>query len=126
MRHRPLVPRRVFLAHFARHAAIALGLVAVSLGIGILGYHGTEGLPWLDALLNASMILSGMGPVDPIESAGGKVFASLYALFSAIVFITTVGVLFTPVFFRLLHRFHLEIAAPEEQENGSGSKARRA
>ncbi len=122
MRHRPLPPRRVFLARFARHAAVALGIVAISLGIGVLGYHRTEQLPWLDALLNASMILSGMGPVDPIKSSGGKLFASLYALFSGIVFITTVGVLFAPVFFRLLHRFHLEIIAPEESNNITGAK----
>jgi len=126
MRHRPLPPRRAFLARFARHAAIALGIIIVSLGIGVLGYHGTEGLPWLDALLNASMILSGMGPVDPIRSAGGKLFASLYALFSGIVFITTVGVLFAPVFFRLLHRFHLEIVAPDDSNNTAGAKDRHA
>ena len=70
------------------------------------GYHQTEGLPWLDALLNASMILSGMGPVQELHTTAGKLFASFYALFSGVMFITLAGVLFAPVFHRFLHKFH--------------------
>lgn len=108
-RTRPLPHPRVFWRRFFQNAAIASGIIGGSLGIGIVGYHVTEGLPWLDALVNASMILSGMGPVDPLHHAAGKWFASFYALFSGVMFITTVGVLFAPVFHRYLHRFHLEI-----------------
>jgi hypothetical protein len=84
-------------------------IILFSLGIGVLGYHLTEGLPWLDALLNASMILGGMGPVDPIRTDAGKWFASFYALFSGMVLLVAAGVLIAPVFHRFLHRFHLEI-----------------
>lgn len=80
-----------------------------SLGLGVLGYHFAEGLEWLDALLNASMILFGMGPVAEIKSAAGKWFASFYAMFSGVAFITIVGVVFAPLFHRFLHKFHLEM-----------------
>lgn len=109
---------QVFWRRFLQNAAIAVGIIGSSLGIGIVGYHVTEGLPWLDALVNASMILSGMGPVDPLRHAAGKWFASFYALFSGVMFITTVGVLFAPVFHRYLHRFHLEIHEGPEAEGG--------
>lgn len=104
----PLLPRRDFLRRQLRYTGLAAGLLIVSLGIGVLGYHGFEGLPWLDALLNASMILGGMGPVDPLRTSGGKVFASLYALFSGVIFLVSVGVLLAPLVHRVLHRFHLE------------------
>ena len=80
----------------------------VALWIGVLGYHWLGGLHWLDALVNASMILGGMGPVDPIASVAGKWFASVYALFSGVAFLTSVGMLPRPALHRLLHRFHLE------------------
>lgn len=82
-------------------------MVFGALGIGVLGYHGTEGLPWLDALVNASMILGGMGPVNELHTNAGKLFASAYALFSGLVFVVAMGVLFVPVFHRFLHRFHI-------------------
>jgi len=85
-------------------------LVGVSLGIGMCGYHFLERLSWIDALYNASMILTGMGPADTLRTAAGKLFASGYALFSGVVFLTTAAVLFSPVFHRFLHRFHLEVA----------------
>jgi len=91
-----------------RHAAIAVGLVAGSLGIGILGYHAIGGLGWIDAIVNAAMILGGMGPVDGLTTTGGKLFAAAYALFAGIVFLIVVGVLFVPAIHRFLHRFHLE------------------
>ena len=84
------------------------GVVAVSLAIGTVGYHSLAGLDWIDALLNAAMILTGMGPVSPLSSPGAKVFASAYALFSGIVFLVSVGILVTPLLHRLMHRFHLE------------------
>ena len=108
-RHESLLPRRKFARRVARHACVAGMLIAGSLGLGILGYHVWGGLAWLDALVNASMILTGMGPVDPITSVAGKLFTSLYALFSGVAFLTIVAVLFAPVAHRFLHRFHLEL-----------------
>ena len=83
-------------------------LFMVSLGIGMAGYHAFEGLSWLDAFLNAAMILSGMGPVAPIQTTAGKLFAGCYALFSGLALITTLAVIVAPVFHRFLHRFHME------------------
>ena len=108
----PILPRGLFILRLARSASLALGIVTGALGLGILGYHVTEKLPWLDALLNASMILSGMGPVNNPITTAGKVFASAYALFSGIIFLTVSALLFGPVVHRFLHRFHLA----EEQE----------
>jgi hypothetical protein len=81
----------------------------IALGAGILGYHYTENLPWLDSLLNASMILGGMGPVNKLRTPGGKLFASFYALFSGLAFISIMAVLLAPFVHRFLHRFHLEV-----------------
>jgi ABC-type glycerol-3-phosphate transport system permease component len=108
-RHEALLPRRKFLARFLRSLFIASGVILCSLALGILGYHHFEHLSWLDSLLNAAMILSAMGPVTPLQTDAGKLFASLYALFSGVVFITVVGVLFAPLAHRFLHKFHLEI-----------------
>jgi len=87
---------------------IAMGMIAVALSIGISGYHWIAGFNWIDSLLEASMILGGMGPVNPLTTDGAKVFASLYALFSGLVFIGIMGVILTPAAHRLLHKFHLE------------------
>src|SRR5256885_9884835 len=92
-RSHPLLSRRAFLARMGRSGACALAVLSVCLAIGIAGYHFLEGLPWLDALLNASMILSGMGPVNPLKTACGKLFASFYALLSGVAFISTMGIL---------------------------------
>jgi len=105
----PLASRRIFMRRVGRYLALSASIIAGSLAIGILGYHFTEGLPWLDSLLNASMILGGMGPVDPVRTTAGKWFASFYALFSGMVLLVAVGVIIAPVFHRFLHRFHLEI-----------------
>ena len=83
-------------------------MIAVSLAIGICGYHWTASLTWLDALLNASMILGGMGPVDRLENASAKVFASVYAIFSGLMFISVMGVILAPVLHRIMHKFHLD------------------
>ncbi len=79
------------------------------------GYHGFERLPWLDAFLNAAMILSGMGPVAPIQTVAGKLFAGFYALFSGFALLTSAAVVFAPVFHRFLHKFHLEAESDEKK-----------
>lgn len=107
-RHEALLSPRKFIRRLALHGGVALGLVAISLGIGMFGYHVFEGLSWLDALVNASMLLGGMGPVDPLHTVAGKLFASFYALYSGLIFLIVAGVLVVPVFHRILHRFHLE------------------
>jgi hypothetical protein len=107
-RTQPLLTRHLFLLRMLRHGLLALCLVFVSLGIGVVGYHATEGLSWLDALLNASMILGGMGPVNELHSVLGKLFASAYALFSGVAFLVTVGILAAPLVHRLIHHLHLE------------------
>ena len=104
----PLLPMRRFAARMMAHLSVGLLVIAASLGLGVQGYHHFEHLPWLDALLNASMILGGMGPVDPVRTAGGKAFASFYALFSGVVFLVVVGLMMAPAAHRLLHRLHLE------------------
>ncbi len=104
----PLLPRPKFLRRVAKHGLIAIMIIAFSLGIGIVGYHCLVGLGWIDSTLNASMILGGMGPVDPIPNAAGKLFASAYALFSGIIFLVAVGVLGAPLIHRFLHKFHLD------------------
>lgn len=108
-RHQALIPLHKFGRRLAAYALVALGLVAVSLAIGAAGYHVFAGLPWIDSLLNAAMILTGMGPVDPMRTTAGKLFASAYALFSGVAFLTIVGLLLAPVVHRFLHHFHLEL-----------------
>jgi hypothetical protein len=105
----PLAPRDEFVRRVARFGLFAGGMILFSLLIGILGYHYFESLSWLDALLNASMILGGMGPVNPLQTNAGKLFASFYALYSGIILLASVGVLVTPIFHRFLHHFHLEL-----------------
>ncbi len=104
----PLLPRRRFYARVARSLGVSLIIVLVSLGIGMAGYHFLERLAWLDAFANAAMILSGMGPLGPIQTSAGKLFAGCYALFSGLAFITSIGVVFAPIFHRFIHKFHLE------------------
>ena len=113
-RIRGLRPRAEFYRHLARNAAVSGGLIAACLGVGVVGYHYVARLPWVDAILNASMILSAMGPVDPLRTTAAKLFASAYALFSGVAFITIIGVLLAPIVRRSLHRFHLELAAEDD------------
>jgi hypothetical protein len=108
------VSRMKFFVRVIRHGLFALGAVFVALVIGVLGYHGFEGIPWIDATLNASMILGGMGPVDTLHTVGGKLFASAYALFSGVLFIGIMGITLAPFAHRLLHRFHF--AAGSEKD----------
>ena len=102
---RPL-KRREFAIRLLRHGALAALLLLVSWAIGVGGYMSLERLSFLDALLNSAMLLGGMGPVNPPVTPSGKVFASLYALYSGLVFIVTAALMLTPVMHRLLHRFH--------------------
>ena len=103
-----ILPRKKFLKRQFGYAIAALGVIVLSLGVGVLGYHGFEHLNWVDSLLNASFILTGMGPADPMKTTGGKLFASAYAVFSGIAFLSTIGVLMTPLVHRFLHEFHVE------------------
>jgi hypothetical protein len=107
-RSEPLLPRRAFLGRLAASAALGLAIVAVSLLVGMAGYRFFLGLGWIDAFLNASMLLGGMGPVDPPKTAAGKLFSGLYALYCGFAVLGVAGVIFAPVFHRFLHRFHLE------------------
>ncbi len=107
-RNEPLLPFRHFVRRQVVHVLIGLGVIFASLGLGVAGYHIFEKLAFLDALVNAAMILGGMGPVNPILTPAGKVFASFYALYSGIVFLVVVGVMMAPLIHRLLHRLHLE------------------
>ncbi len=106
-RTQPLLPRRIFIRRVILYAVFSIAIIVLSLAIGVVGYHVTEGLSWIDSLLNASMLLGGMGPVDPLHTVAGKLFASFYALFSGVVVLVAVGVLIAPVFHRLMHSFHL-------------------
>lgn len=108
-REAPLLPPGRFVVRLLRFFALAVAVILITLGLGVLGYHFLGKLRWLDALVNASMILGGMGPVDPIATTSGKWFASFYALFSGVVFLGAVGVLFAPILHRFLHHYHLDL-----------------
>lgn len=105
---KPLLPRPEYLKRVARNFGVAFIIILFALGIGILGYHIFGKLGWLDALVNASMILTGMGPVNEIITMKGKIFESCYALFSGIVFLSAIVVILAPIVHRFLHRFHLQ------------------
>ena len=107
-RSHPILNRAEFTKRVARHLMLGLFVLALALGLGVVGYHYLGKLGWLDALLNASMILGGMGPVDPLHKPVAKLFASGYALFSGLVFIGVASLLLAPFVHRLLHRFHLD------------------
>lgn len=106
-RQRPLSPAE-FRRRLGGYVFAAVVLVAAALGIGMAGYHVLEGLGWIDAFLNASMILGGMGPVSPLRTDAGKLFAGFYALFAGLVFLAVIGLVFAPLIHRLLHKFHFD------------------
>jgi hypothetical protein len=110
----PLLPRRDFLARLGKSVTAVAGIVAFSLFVGSTGYHCLGGLPWVDSLLNAAMILSGMGPVDPLTTTAAKLFATFYALYSGVAFLSIVTILMAPLFHRFLHTFHLEVHEDEK------------
>ena len=113
-RSQPLLPRPLFVRRVLGHVLTALVVIVGSLLIGILGYRFAEGLSWLDSLLNASMILGGMGPADTLHTTAGKFFASFYALFCGVVFLAVAGIFLAPMVHRLLHRMHLEPSGPSK------------
>ncbi len=113
-RGEPLASRSVFYRRLAINGISAIVLVLISLFVGMGGYHFIAGLAWIDAFQNASMILSGMGPVDELHDNGAKLFAGLYAIYSGLALIATAGVTIAPILHRFLHRFHLEDEGDEE------------
>ena len=104
----PLIPKIQYYKRQLRFLGYALVLLTVSLGIGMIGYKYFTDMEWIDAFLNASMILTGMGPVNPMESFGAKFFAGCYAIFSGVIFLSTVAVMFAPLVHRLLHLMHID------------------
>ncbi len=119
-RHQPLAPLPVFRRRLIGAGSVGMGLVAISLAVGIAGYMATEHLAALDAFLNAAMILSGMGPLHNPQSAGGKLFAGLYALYCGFAVLGIAAIMFAPVVHRLFHRFHIEA----EDDNAKVKRAR--
>ena len=111
-RHQPLAPVNIFRRRILKSLLFGLSVMFICLVIGVLGYHFLADIPWIDAVHNASMILSGMGPVVNISSTGGKIFSSFYALFSGVIFITNIGVILAPAIHRFFHRLHV----PAENE----------
>jgi hypothetical protein len=107
-KYQPLAPLRVFYSRVAKAFLATLGVIAFSLLLGTLGYHYFGHMGWLDALLNASMILTGMGPVTPMETPEGKMFSIFYCLYSGIAFLSLVAILMAPIYHRFLHRFNLD------------------
>jgi hypothetical protein len=104
----PLLSPVAFARRALAFASASAGFVAASLALGAGGYHWFGGLAWLDAVLNAAMILTGMGPVDRLTSASGKLFATAYALYSGVAFLTTASLLLAPIVHRFFHHLHLE------------------
>lgn len=107
-KNQPVIPRSVFIKRSLWNLFIASMILVFCLSIGILGYHYTDHVSWIDSLHNASMILSGMGPVVEIKSVTGKLFSSFYALFSGVAFITNIGIILAPAVHRIYHRLHIE------------------
>ena len=107
-KHQPLLSREAFAKRLTRNFVVASLLIGLSLLAGMAGYRYFEGMEWIDAFANAAMILSGMGPLGPLQTTGGKLFAGFYALYSGLALIAATGIIFAPLVHRMLHRFHLE------------------
>jgi hypothetical protein len=110
--------RRALVRRLWRNAVTVSALILTALGIGAAGYHLLDDLPWLDATLNAAMILTGMGPVNPVTSSAAKLFAIVYSLFSGVFFLTMVAVLLAPALHHFMHRIHLELNEKEPRKAG--------
>ena len=123
MRVKPLLPRHIYLRRLAWNACAGLGIFIGSLLIGMVGYHHIEKMSWVDSFLNASMILGGMGPIGPIQTDAGKIFAGFYALYCGIALITVLGIVFAPVIRRFLHKYHLEYM-DDSVEEGSDKQGK--
>lgn len=106
-KHEKLATKSVYYGRMMRSVSFAIAILGICLLIGIVGYHYTADIAWIDSLHNASMILSGMGPVVEIKTTAGKLFSSFYALFSGVVFITNIGIILAPAAHRLFHRLHV-------------------
>lgn len=106
-RDAPLAPHRVFFGRLARSVTFALAMIGAALAIGMVGYRLTEGMDWLDAYLNATMLLGGMGPVDALHTDAGKFFAGSYALFCGLLIVIASGVVLAPILHRIMHAFHV-------------------
>lgn len=117
-RSQPLLPRRPFLRRLGAHGAFAFSLILVSLGIGMLGYHFLGREAWLDAFLNAAMLLGGMGQVGDVVPTEGKIFAGIFALYSGIFIIAVTGIVLLPLLHRILHRMHVEETKVDESDQG--------
>ena len=111
----PLAPLPKFLQRLGRNFLISTAILLVSLVVGTAGYCYFGKLPTVDGFLNASMILTGMGPVDKMETEGGKLFSAFYALYSGLAFLSMMAVLVAPVYHRFMHRFHCETDDEEDQ-----------
>ncbi len=107
-RTEPLLPRPKFFLRVLKFTVIAIGIILLSLLVGIIGYILTEHLSLTDAYLNAAMLMGGMGPVAVMHTEAGKLFAGSYALYCGFIVLVSVGIFFTPIFHRILHRFHLD------------------
>jgi hypothetical protein len=107
-RSAPLLPRKEFIGRMRRSALLSGGVAAVTLVVGMIGYHLLEKMPWPDSFANASMILAGMGPLGNLNTDAGKIFAGIYALFCGLIFVTIITILLAPLFHRALHKFHCE------------------
>jgi hypothetical protein len=107
-RHERLIPVRVFVRRISRAVLLWLALTMAGLGIGMIGYAASEGMSGVDAFVNAAMILSGMGPVTELKTAGGKLFAGFYAIFSGLFVVIATGFVLAPILHRVLHSFHIE------------------
>ena len=103
-----LAPRSIFIKRMIASLLVALALMVVALALGIAGYHFLAGFDWIDSLLEASMILGGMGPIRELPNDASKVFASTYALFSGVIFIALMGIMLSPVVHRVMHKFHVD------------------
>ena len=121
--NQPLISRRAFARRMARHGAGAIALLGGSLLIGVVGYWWLDNLPPVDAFLNAAMILGGMGPIDSLHTDAAKVFAGVYALYSGVVFLISVGVVFAPALHSILHKLHVDQPAPTSavEDSATGS-----
>lgn len=116
-RDEPLASRAVFVRRVRRNIGVALLVLAVSLAIGTTGYMTFEDMSFIDGLLNASMILSTMGPLNVPKTDAGKLFASVYAIASGLLLFTVAGLVLAPVYHRMIHRFHLEVEDDEEKDD---------
>ena len=117
--HEKLLPRRAFLRRLTKYALISLGIVLLSLALGMVGYHVFAGYSWIDSFLNAAMLMVGMGPVNALRTDSAKVFAGIYALYCGLIELVAIGIFAAPIVHRFLHHFHLESEQKQTKENSA-------